>query len=165
MADLVLDTYALADFLAQFFGPTSRGQGRFTASDWLSEAAAREINRIRDQATTGSLRDLVIASCLAFVEIARKWDALSKQRFQPWQMKAFLQVPPEWFSVAPVDEDLVESFLEVPAQVIMPGGQQMTVEWTDAVHVATVFSRTKRALLRSQDRRLRQIEQLTERVI
>jgi hypothetical protein len=165
MADLVLDTDALADFLAQFYGATSRGQGRFTASDWLSEAAAREINRIRDQATSGRLRDLLIASCLAFVEVVRKWGALARGRFQPWQLKAFLQAPPEWFSVAPVDEDLVESFLEVPGQVVLPGVQQVAVEWTDAVHVATVFSRANQALFRSQDRRLRQVEQLAGRIV
>jgi hypothetical protein len=159
MADLVLDTDALADFLAQYFGTTRRGQGRFTDSDWLSVAAAREINRIRDSAR-GSLSDLVIASCLAFIEIVRKWDALAKQRFHPWQLKAFFQDPPEWFSVAPVDEDLVESFLDVPAQV-----RQQPIEWTDAVHVATVFSRGRNARFRSQDQRLGRIPELSNRLI
>ena len=40
MADLVLDTDALADFLAQFYGPTNRGQGRFEGDQWLSADAA-----------------------------------------------------------------------------------------------------------------------------
>jgi hypothetical protein len=164
VADLVLDTDALADFLAQYFGPTGRGQGRFTASAWLSEEAARQINSIRDRSLGGVLRDLVIASCLAFVEVVRKWESLSRGRFQPWQLKAFLQQPPEWFSVAPVDEDLLESFLDVPGRVLMRGGDQQNVEWTDAVHVATVLSRSN-ALFRTQDRRLRQIEQLAGRVV
>jgi hypothetical protein len=107
----------------------------------------------------------VVASCLGFVETVRKWTTLSKGRFQPWQMKAFPQAPPEWFSVAPVDEDLIESFLDVLSFVIMPNDQELPVEWTDAVHVVTVFSRSNQALFRTRDRRLRQIEQLANRVI
>jgi hypothetical protein len=42
--------------------------------------------------------------------------------------------------------------VHVPAQVIMPGGQQQAVEWADAVHVATAFSRGPASLLRTQDR-------------
>jgi hypothetical protein len=165
MADIVLDTDALADFLAQYFGPADRGRGRFAATQWLSEAAAREINRIRDRAAGGVLRDLVIASCLAFVEVVRKWDALAQDRFHPWQLKAFLQQPPEWFSVSPVDEDLVEYFLGVPAEVVMPGGKSEVVEWTDAVHVATVFSRGDASIFHTRDHRLRRIERLVGRVV
>src|SRR4051812_24658845 len=98
MPDIVLDTDAMADFLAQYFGPAERGRKSFQESDWLSAQAAREINRIRDQMNaTGALHHLVIASCFAFVEIVRKWDELTKQRFEPWQLKAFLQQPPPWF--------------------------------------------------------------------
>lgn len=165
MGDLVLDTDALADFLAQFYGLTSRGQGRFRGDQWLSDAAAREINRIRDHAQTGRLGDLLIASALAFVEVVRKWNSLARGRFQPWQLKAFLQSPPEWFSVAPLDEDLVDCFLDVPAYVLMPDGQQEAIEWTDAVHVATAFSRSGTALFRTRDRRLVQIPQLADRLV
>jgi hypothetical protein len=165
MADIVLDTDALADLLAQYFGHTDRGRGRFADSKWLSVAAAHEINRARDRAAVGVLRDLVIASCLAFVEVVRKWDVLAQGRFHPWQLKAFLQQPPEWFSVSPVDEDLVEYFLEVPAEVLMPGGKREVVEWTDAVHVATVLSRGDTSLFHTRDHRLRQVERLVGRVI
>jgi predicted nucleic acid-binding protein len=165
MPDIVLDSDALADFLAQYFGPAERGREAFVAGDWLSSQAAQEINRIRDHSLRGSLRHLVIASSLAFVEVVRKWDSLSKARITPWQLKAFLQQPPEWFSIAPVDEDLVEPFLDVPAEVAMPGEQQRPVEWTDAVHVATVFSRGDSALFHTRDRRLRRIERLAGRVV
>jgi hypothetical protein len=40
MADLVLDAGALADLLAQYFGPALRGRQDFNESKWLSKRAA-----------------------------------------------------------------------------------------------------------------------------
>jgi hypothetical protein len=166
MPDIVLDSDALADFLAQYFGPANRGRGAFSASVWLSAEAAREINRICQRYHGGApLTYVVIASSLAFVEVVRKWDTMAQTRFHPWQLMAFLQEPPPWFSVAPLDEDLVEFFLDVPGEVEMPDHQRRPIEWTDAVHAATSFSRGDSCLLRTQDTRLRCIERLAGRLV
>jgi hypothetical protein len=77
MPDIVLDTNALADFLAQYFGPAERGQAPFQSGGRLSLETIRPINRIcRQYGVDGSVTNLVIASSLAFVEIVRQWDEI-----------------------------------------------------------------------------------------
>jgi hypothetical protein len=165
----VLDTGPLADFLGQYFGPARRGHAPFRRGDSLSEAAARAINTIlRAYYADEPSPDLVIASTLAFVEIARKWDQLAGGRFAPYQLKAFLAGPPPWFIVDPVDEDLVEFFLRLPADVLMEDGRPASIEWTDAVHAATALSRDtppRHCLIAVEDRRMLRIELLRERCV
>jgi hypothetical protein len=132
----------------------------------LSEDAARSINAIVGSFTREEpARDLVIASTLAFVELARKWDRLAGGRFQPYQLHAFLAAPPGWFTIDPVDEDLVEFFFRLPASVLMGSGRQESIEWTDAVHAATALSHDTppmRCLLAVEDQRIRRIELVNE---
>jgi hypothetical protein len=169
MASIVLDTGRLADFLGQFFGPAQRGQVSFRRGDSLSEEAARAINAIlRRYHADEPSPYLVIASTLAFVEVARKWDRLAGGRFAPHQLKAFLVGPPPWFAVDPVDEDLVEFFFRLPADVLMEDGRPASIEWTDAVHAATALSRDtpgRQCLLAVEDRRLLRIELLRGRCV
>ena len=165
MASIVLDTGPLADFLGQYFGPARRGVLPFVRGWSLSEEAARSVNGIvRSFRAEEPARYLVIASTLAFVEVARKWDQLAGGRFAPYQLHAFLAAPPGWFSVDPVDEDLVEFFFRLPASVLMEGGKQESIEWTDAVHAATTLSHDTsptRCLLAVEDQRIRRIELLS----
>jgi len=163
MADIVLDTDGLADFLAQYFGPANRGVGRFMESEWLSHRAAQEINRIVDFFRLDDwAKDHVIASTFAFMEIARKWDQLIQGRFRPYQLRALLNDPDEWFFIASVDTSLIEFFYQLPATVMMEGGNAEKLEWTDAVHVATALSRNEPGLphcrLRTRDTRIVRIE-------
>src|SRR4051794_38521081 len=105
VANIVLDTGPLADFLGQYFGPAQRGSEPFRPGPSLSADAARAINAIvRAHYADQPARYLVFASSLAFVEVARKWNALAGGRFAPHQLRAFLANPPEWFAVDPVDE-------------------------------------------------------------
>ena len=107
----------------------------------------------------------MIASSFAFVEIARRWNDIAGVRFHIHQLAAFLEQPPEWFSIAPVDEDLVEFFCEVPSTVATRDVTLQPTEWTDAVHVATVFSRGVDVLFATTDGRLRSIVHLDGRLV
>jgi hypothetical protein len=168
MSSITLDTGPLADFLGQFYGSAQRGSATFRRGDSLTEDAARAINAIvRAYNRDEPARALVFASTLAFAEIVRKWDALAGRRFQPHQLRAFVAAPPGWFAVDPVDESLVESFLQVPVSVRM-GAHLMNIEWADAIHVATALSHdTSRAmcLLAVEDHRILTMPELAGRCV
>jgi hypothetical protein len=167
MRSITLDTGPLADFLGQYFASAQRGHGFFRRGSSLSEEAARGINAIvRAYIEDEPARALVFASALAFAEIARKWDALAGGRFQPHQLRAFLAVPPAWFAVDPVDESLVEFFLHVPSAVML--GDLLSIEWADAIHVATAFSHDRPGmpcLLAVEDQRIRALPHFAGRCL
>jgi hypothetical protein len=166
MSDIVLDTDGLADFLCQYYGTADHGRGEFDRGRWLSDAAARAINRIvRTYGAQGRLSHFVIGSALAFAEVVRKWHTLTQGQLQPHQLRAFLDDPPEWFLVAAVDESLVPFFCRLPADIQTETGQVESIEWTDAVHAATAISRNEsgqpRCVLRTRDHRIVRIELLS----
>lgn len=163
MADIVLDANVLDEFLAQYFGASNRGTSNFQTQGRLGKEAVYHINRIRTDHECGRLRDVVVASVLSFVELARAWRKIDSERLKSHQVAAFLQQPPEWFSLAPLDEDLVELLLEVPATVVISGRIQM-IELFDAIHVATALSRGTASLLITSDQRLIAIPGLSGRV-
>jgi hypothetical protein len=170
MADLALDTDALADFLAQYFGVAGRGTVNFAPSDWLSPRAVSVINRIlMDYRSDESVSGFVVASTFAFLEIIRKWDALIKDRVKPYQMRAFLDDPPAWFLVAAVEMSLLPSYYRLPASVEMDNGDIKSIEWTDAIHAATALSRHEpphsRCYFRTQDTRLVRIELIADHCV
>lgn len=149
MADLVLDVGALADLLAQCFQTDDWTKPLVRASRFISRESTRQINRI-----VWEYRPYVVAaSAMAFVELARKWDEIVAGRFRPDQLAIFLQDPPDWFVVEPVDEHLVFLLSQVPTM--------QELEWPDAIHIATVLSREAGRLVTS-DRDLGQAMELLE---
>lgn len=174
MPDIVLDTNVLADFLAQFFDPgaAERGHGRFCVQDSITRSLARRLNRILDanyppwwqeDQTEDHVPSLVIASGFAFIEIARKWRDTVRDRFGVDRFYAFIREPPEWFDIAPVDEDLLPAYVHVPASIFTQAREE-SIELPDALHVATVLSRGDTALLATTDRRLRHMAMLRDRL-
>lgn len=155
-ADLVLDVAALADLLSQYFNADDRSLPSFKSTPSLTLQVATMASRIAQEDT----RYVLAASVLAFVEMAHRWNKIVASRFKPIQLAAFLIDPPDWFSVEPMEEGLLEHFAEVPTEVQMPDGKTEPIEWTDAIHAATTFSR-ERALLVTSDRRLKQVPGLT----
>ena len=139
--DIVLDSNYLTEFLAQYFDDkiANRGQGRFLPQGIISKELARKLNNIM-MMSEEFLSDLVVASALAFVEIARNWGELTRNRFTIEQLHTFVYQPPIWFDIAPVDNDLLPSFVDVPA-VVKIGSKLEPIEWTDGVHMATTLSR------------------------
>lgn len=158
--DIILDTDYLSEFLSQYFdvGCADREKGRFQARGLISTNLARVLNNIMLASREGISR-LVIASAFAFIEISRKWDNLGAGRFSVHQLYAFISQPPDWFSIAPVDNDLLPSFIDIPSNIIIDSKLQ-PIEWTDAIHMATVISRgdnVNNATLVTSDHRLKVI--------
>lgn len=173
MADVVLDTNVLADLLAQFFAGVTRVRPHFVKQNTVSRKLARKVNQIvrwhdpnlayeeDEELPPGK----VVASTFAFVEIARGWTDIVRDRFQVYEMAAFIDQPPEWFVVEPVDENLVLEFCDVPPDILMADGRTRSLEWPDAVHVATAFGRGDNSLLATTDRELQRIEALQNRLV
>ena len=166
--DIVLDTGHLAEFLTQYFNDNlaNRGQGRFHPQGLISKELARRLNNIMITSQE-SISNLVIASSLAFVEIARSWDSLGKNKFTIEQFHTFVYQPPIWFDIAPVDNDLLPSFIDVPTAIKI-GSKFESIEWTDGVHLATALSRgevASSATLATSDHRLIAILQQQGRAI
>lgn len=152
MTDVVLDTGALGDLLAQYFSAEDRTVPSFSPSKRLPAEIVEDINRI----VRSEGRRFVAASAFAFVEMARKWDEIVVGAFEPYQLAAFLHSPPAWFLVEPVDADLLPFLAEVPPEVIMPGGESRQIEGIDAIHAATALSRWPCQLV-TTDQRLMQV--------
>lgn len=152
MIDLVLDVGSLADVLRQCFASDDYTKPVFSASRFLSEETVRKLNRI----VLADGRYIVAASVVAFVELARKWDKIVASGFAPYQLAAFLQAPPEWFSIEPLDETLLPAFGLVPSFVRMSDGSVQPIEWLDAIYFATALNRD-RAVLITDDARLLQL--------
>lgn len=166
--DVILDSDYLAEFLMQYFDAdlANRGDGRFQANGFISHDLARRLNNIMILSRDG-ISNLVIASAFAFIEIARKWDSLAEGMFTVDQLHAFVYEPPPWFSIAPVDYDLLPSFIDVPTAIKVSSTLE-AIEWTDAVHMATVISRgllPTDATMATSDRRLKTILRVQERLI
>ncbi len=172
MFDIVLDSNVLADFLMQYFGPARYGQANFVAQDSISKELSRRVNQIihwhrweSDDENIMQHPGLIFASTLAFVEIARQWTIIVKHRFTITQFAAFIEQPPDWFVIAPIDEHLIEAFSYLPIEILTPSGKIKPIEWTDAIHIATALSRGGQCLLATTDRRIEKIESLHDRIV
>ena len=165
MIDIVLDSNYLVEFLIQYFdsGVANRGMGRFQSSTVFSEDLARRLNQVMTTASEG-ISTLIIASTFALIEIARKWDQIVQDRFTIQQLHTFTYQYPEWFSLAPVDEDLIPFFIDVPS-IVFVNSKAIPIEWTDAIHLATVISRGPDATLATSDSRAKKVLELQGRPI
>ena len=168
MLDIVLDTNMLADILAQVYEAESRLRPAFYEKDSISAELAQAANRIV-RSWGDPLIDRypgqLVASALAFVEISRQWKYIVKGRFSVEQMAAFVEQPPEWFVVEPVDEILVSTLCEVPAKVETSSGEVRSLEWTDAIHLATAFVRGDTAKLAVTDQEMQEVPALQGRLV
>ncbi len=169
MIEVVLDTNILAEFLAQYYDieKGNRGEGKFICQGRLSEELTRRINKIvrqyqstRDPSYSG----LVISSTFAFIELGRKFDEISANRFDIIKVRDFLSNHPEWFSIAPVDLELMPFFIEIPKFVDV-NSHLVPMEWTDAVHAATTLSRGDHSYIATSDTKIKAINALQNRII
>ncbi len=169
MADVILDTNILVDLLAQYYGTEFLNSTLFKSAGLLNEEIVREINRvIRWHNEPDSVQypgGLIIASSFAFVEIARKFDDISKDWFTLHQFAAFINQPPEWFFISAVDRILFHHLSELPAEVTLTSGRTQPLEWPDAIHVATALSRDEPWFLAVTDSRIKAIAILRDKII
>ena len=158
--DIILDTNVLVEFFAQYFESGSRRKPVFYERGFISRELAQSMNTIVGQWSDPLIDQYpghLVASTLAFVEISRKWETIVQERFDVIQMAAFIEQAPVWFVIEPLDETLVSVLCEVPAYVRMAQGERRSIEWTDAVHIATVLIRGEGARLAASDREMRRI--------
>ena len=148
MADVVLDTGPLADFLVQFFEERNGLRTRYEATSSLPAEAVQAINRI----ASGNSDFVIVTSAFTFVELARIWGTVIIDRVSQDQLAAFIEDPPEWFVIDPVDEDLLPAFGDVPASVQLSENSVEQIEWTDAVHAATTLARGNARLVTTDTR-------------
>ncbi|HQX49346.1 MAG TPA: PIN domain-containing protein [Planctomycetaceae bacterium] len=166
MADIVVDTCVLAEFLSQYFDVegANQGQSQFIRSSNLNDRIARELNRILQGWHHGGRNNtvpenVVVISAFAFVELVRQWESIVSARFSLEQLRLFLNDPPTWINIAPLDEDLLPSFVSIP-QKVRVGTDTKPIEWADAVHAATAFSRGTGTALITSDERLSAVPNL-----
>lgn len=156
MTDIIIDTNIPAELLSQYYGDEIQREGSFISKGFLNEQLVRRMNRIikwvfsdDDEFPPG----YVVCSTLAFVEIARKFDEISVNRFTIQQMAAFIEQPPEWFIISSIDGSLFKYLNYLPGGVIL-NGQEAPIEWADAIHMATALSRDEPWLLAVTDSRM-----------
>ncbi len=175
MSDIVLDTNMIGDFLAQYFAPTgaNRGLGKFKPKGKLSQTLAACLNRILDTFRRYEMGEdidspysggLIVTSAFAFVELCRNWDRIVQGRFSLLQFQGLLRQPPDWFSIAPVDEVLLPFYANIPTHIELRGAAK-SIEWCDAIHAATADSRGRNCLLATTDERLRAITHFQNRIV
>lgn len=175
MADVVLDTSTIGEFFTQYFSVNlaDRGRGSFKPQGVLSPKLANALNRILYSFQRHKLgvcvdppftAGIVVASAFAFVELSRNWSKIVMARYSVSQVHQFVIQPPEWFNIAPVDESLLPFYAMVPA-VVWSRGEFKSIEWCDAIHAATVFSRGETALLATTDERLRGLPEFRQRIL
>lgn len=155
--DIVLDSGHVVELLAQYYDENRAdyGYGRFNPDGMFTSKVAQLLNRIVLTSRQEGFK-LVIASAFAIVEIARKWQEMVNGKFSHEQFYAFIHEPPTWFSLAPVDQQLAPYFMSVPNR----NSKMESIEWTDAIHMATVLSRGQNpssATLATTDGKLRQL--------
>ncbi len=169
MADLVVDTNILAEIIGQHYQESIGGEKIFHPSEKLSDIVAYRINKITNWHAQFSEEDFlpghIVASSLAFVEIARKFDEIAGARFSLEQFKALIDQPPDWLVIESVGEDLLEFLCQLPAEVHLDSGETKPLEWADAIHVATTLLRGNDSLLAATDSSIKAIAFLKERII
>jgi hypothetical protein len=168
MADIILDTNILSEMLAQFFKNRVGAHNiKFIENGALNERAVREINKIvewHNSSIDSVFPGLVIASSFGFVEIARKFEEISCRQYTIQQFAAFIEQPPEWFLIVSVDTNLFHFLTSIPGYVTVGSGSK-PVEWADAIHVATAFSRDEHWWLATTDVRIKAIPALEGKLI
>ncbi len=167
MFDIVLDTNVLSDFIACYYKYDIRKDGDFIEYENLSGNLVFRLNEILNNYRSYDTlnKGVIIASTLAFVEIARQFDKISKGRFTRVQFKAFIDSPPQWFIIETMNNELFPFLQELPSSVKMPNGAKVPIEWADAIHVATALARSENCNIVATDGRIIRILSIQDRIL
>lgn len=145
MPDCVLDTHILAEIISQY--NPSNPISVINDCDAMSEELVREINKI---IIYEGYNGLLVASSFAFIEVANKFDDVSKNRFTTERFYGFLRQPPVWFLIEPMSPDTCKHFIEIPKF----STKAEPIELADAIHVATALQRGPKTILATADHKL-----------
>lgn len=167
MPDIIIDTNILADMISQYYGEEIGNYGKFISKGCLSPELVRKLNNIIIWSAWEDIdySGVVVCSTLAFVEIARNFEKISANRFTMQQFAAFIDQPPEWFIIAPVDRNLFHYLSLLPGNIFLSGGRETPIEWADAIHVATALSRDEPWLIAVTDSTIKEVAVLKGKII
>jgi predicted nucleic acid-binding protein len=132
MKDIVCDTNITAEIIKQYY-QANKFYG-FSENAIITHKLKYILNKkIYEPNTSG----YIIASSFAFIEIARKYKEIISDKIKVHQFMAFIQQPPEWFLIEPIDINLLEQLRALPPY----NSENKPIEWADAIHAATALNR------------------------
>lgn len=159
ICDLIVDTHILSEIITSF---DSREVFKPLDNKLIPERILDQVNKIiYNRGDYG----YVVASPLAFVEIANKFEVIANGKFDLFRFEAFVNQPPTWFLIEPISFECVENLNTIDHYVVV-NDKLEPLEVSDAIHVATVFTRDKyNALIGSKDIRIRALPVLKNKVL
>jgi predicted nucleic acid-binding protein len=160
LKDICVDTDILGELLGQYVHADRRLRFRAKGSGAISEDLALRIN----QNISAEFEGLVVASSMAFVELARKFDAITEGRVSVLQLAAFLEQHPKWFSVEPLTVEAMKEFVRLPTYAVQSGNELKPLEGCDNYHVAAMEAR-ENCQLATNDSRLRDAYENTGKLV
>ncbi|MDD2598120.1 MAG: hypothetical protein PHO37_02685 [Kiritimatiellae bacterium] len=150
MADICMDTNILADFLKQYFSPRKITEFVVEESIHMHHNHCQRINTLlrshyRYQDSGEPPFGLLVASSVAFVELARKFDSIFKGQVTINQFAAFIDDPPPFFTIEPLGLDVLRQLVALPSCCKIRG-KHKGIEAIDNLHAATACIREDCAL-------------------
>lgn len=164
--DIVLDTNILADFISAYYSFNISTTGNFEPYSTLTKPLIDKLNIIlNNYRNNNTLSDgVIVASTFAFIEIARKFKEISNNRFTILQLKAFIHSHPEWFVIAPLNNELFCHLNTLPNSIRI-SNRVLPIEWADTIHVATALNRDPNCMIATTDNRLKGISTISSKLI
>lgn len=152
--DLILDTHVLCEFIAQYYENKIFDSGLCVENATLTRRRAIKINAIITEYRNNETYayGLIVASSMAIIEIGRKFVEISQNRYNALQLKSFLNELPPYLHIAPIEKVLTSSLYKVPKYITDSNGDIKPIEFADAIHVATYFSRDSAVMLTNDER-------------
>lgn len=141
MADICMDTNVLADFLLQYFSSATRAWFNVSESKHINRDLCYKINSLlnshhRVENTGIPPFGVLVASAVAFVELARQFDRIFAGQITVEQFAAFLDSPPDFFTIEPLGFEALRELVALPSHCWL-GSEERGIEAMDNVHVAT----------------------------
>lgn len=167
--EIILDTGFVADLIAIYYEEElSKGKSNgFIPKYSISRTLAKEVNKIywdslyNDNFSHG----VVVASTFAFIEISRKYQEIVQNRFSIVKFRAFISSPPPWFVIEPLQLSLLDDLRRVPSTIHISSFSSSTIEFADAIHVATTLTRGANSALATKDSKLVSMDILKSRIL
>lgn len=143
--DCVVDTNILIHLLTQFSPENPHKE-----MSELCELNRDRLKYVNRKIELNGTEGYIVSSTFAFVEIANKFEMLSKDRFSYQRFRSFVRQPPEWFLIESLSLEVARNLLLVPKFNLL----LENIELADAIHVSTALTRGERTVLLTSDSKL-----------
>ena len=143
--EYVLDVNILKEVLRQY--DSKYPNKKLTLVNGFDRNTIQSINRvIENEGYNGR----IVASSFAFIEILNKISEISAGQYTLDKIRAFINQPPEWFIIEPIDIETCCHYFSIPKFT----SQNKGIELADAIHLATAYQRGDKAIFVSTDHKL-----------